>query len=137
MARRRLERAGLLDRVDLVGGDFYHDDLPSGHDLALLSAIIHQNSLDQNTDLFRKILAALEPGGRVVIRDHIMSEDRTEPAPGAIFPPSTCWWPPRAAEPGLLAKLKVVLEEAGFEGVRLLATGQKMDGLAEGYKPDR
>ncbi|MGA3086637.1 MAG: methyltransferase, partial [Thermodesulfobacteriota bacterium] len=44
MARKRITQAGMQDRVTLVPGDFYKDALPSGHDLALLSAIIHQNS---------------------------------------------------------------------------------------------
>ncbi len=53
MARKRLEAAGLLDRVTLKAGDFYVDELPSGHDLAFLSAIIHQNSPEQNLELFQ------------------------------------------------------------------------------------
>jgi hypothetical protein len=59
IARRRLEGTGLLDRITLAAGNFYDDELPPGHDLALLSAIIHQNSLEQNLDLFRKIFRAL------------------------------------------------------------------------------
>jgi hypothetical protein len=51
IARERLQAAGLLDRVTLVGGDFEVDELPGGHDLALVSAIIHQNSQEQNADL--------------------------------------------------------------------------------------
>ena len=85
MARERCAQAGVLDRVTLVGGDFEHDELPAGHDLALLSAIIHQNSPDQNVELYRKVWRALKPGGRLVIRDHVMSPDRTQPRRGALF----------------------------------------------------
>lgn len=35
LAREQLGQAGLLDRVTLVGGDFYREELPSGHDLVL------------------------------------------------------------------------------------------------------
>ena len=84
-ARQRLSAAGLLDRVTLAGGNFYADELPSGHDLALLSAIIHQNSPAQNVELYRKIARALVPGGRVLIRDHVMSPDRLDPRDGAVF----------------------------------------------------
>jgi 2-C-methyl-D-erythritol 4-phosphate cytidylyltransferase len=52
MARQRLASTGLLDRIQLVAGDFYKDKLPTGHDLALLSAIIHQNSPEQNVELY-------------------------------------------------------------------------------------
>jgi predicted methyltransferase len=82
MARERMTREGLLDRVSLVAGDFRVDDLPAGHDMALLSAIIHMNSLEQNAELYGKIYDALDPGGRLVIRDHVMQPDRTEPKAG-------------------------------------------------------
>jgi len=85
MARRRLEERGLLVRVELVAGDFYRDELPGDHDVALLSAIIHQNGPDQNLALYQKIHRALRPGGLLVIRDHVMSADHTQPAGGALF----------------------------------------------------
>ncbi|MEK7993161.1 MAG: methyltransferase, partial [Planctomycetota bacterium] len=85
MARERLAEAGLLDRVTLVGGDFYTDDLPAGADLAWLGAICHQNSRQQNRALFAKAHAALDDGGVVVIRDVVMEPSRIEPAGGALF----------------------------------------------------
>jgi SAM-dependent methyltransferase len=85
MARERVEEAGMTDRVNLVPGDFYKNELPTGHDLAFISAIIHQNSLEQNQDLFDKVFRSLDSGGRIVIRDHIMESDRTRPVDGAIF----------------------------------------------------
>ena len=80
MAQERLQEEGLFDRIEFVSGDFYKDALPSGCDLALLSAIIHQNSLEENETLFLKVHRALEPGGVILIRDHIMDESRTEAA---------------------------------------------------------
>ncbi|MBL7176059.1 MAG: methyltransferase domain-containing protein [Desulfobacteraceae bacterium] len=85
MARERVKEAGLTDRVNLVPGDFYKDELPPGHDLALVSAIIHQNSPEQNQDLYGKVFRSLDSGGRIVIRDHVMESDRTRPVDGAIF----------------------------------------------------
>lgn len=85
MARERLAEAGLLDRVTLVGGDFYTDDLPAGVDLAWFGAICHQNSRRQNRALFAKAHAALDASGVVVIRDVVMEPSRIEPAGGALF----------------------------------------------------
>ena len=78
-AEEKLGTEGLLERVKLVAGDFYQDELPEGCDLALLSAIIHQNSPEENVDLYRRIHRALVPDGRVLIRDHVMDSDRTYP----------------------------------------------------------
>lgn len=85
LARRRLDEAGLADRVTLVAGDFTVDPLPPGADLAWVSAIAHQNSREENRGLFRKVAAALTPGGRIAIRDLLMEPTRTAPVSGALF----------------------------------------------------
>ncbi len=85
LARQHIADAGLSDRVNLVSGDFYGDDLPAGADFAWLSGIAHQNSRRQNRALFAKIYAALQRDGVLVIRDVVMDESRTEPVAGALF----------------------------------------------------
>lgn len=130
LARERLAQEGFLDRMELVSGDFYRDDLPPGCDLALLSAIIHQNSPAQNVTLFAKIRQALVPGGRLLVRDHVMDEDRSRPAAGAMFalnmlvntPGGDCY---------TFEEIKEALEQAGFREARLLRRGERMDGLVE------
>ena len=135
MANERLVEAGLRDRVTLVGGDFYTDDLPAGHDLALLSAIIHQNSSEQNVDLYRKVLAALEPGGRLVIRDHVMKPNRVEPAMGAMFAVNMLVNTPGGGT-FTYEEIEAGLIEAGFINPRLIQDEQeRMDGLVEAFKP--
>lgn len=133
MARERLSQAGVLDRVSLVPGDFHHDDLPPGHDLALLSAIIHQNNPKENLDLYRKVYAALEPGGRVIIRDHVMKPDRTEPRSGAVFAINML----TATSGGgtyTFDEIEAGLVKAGFSRVNLLQEGEGMNCLVEAYK---
>jgi len=85
LAEERVRREGFADRTSFVKGDFYEDDFPPGCDLALLSAIIHQNSPEQNLALYRKVYHALVPTGTVLIRDFIMDETRTRPPQGALF----------------------------------------------------
>jgi precorrin-6B methylase 2 len=134
MARERVGAAGVLGRVTLVAGDFEHDPLPAGHDLALVSAIIHQNSPVENEALFRKVFAALDPGGRVVVRDHVLSPDRTEPRSGALFAVNMLV----GTEGGnsyTEAEIRDALIEAGFVGVRLIHPDRQMDGLVEAFRP--
>jgi SAM-dependent methyltransferase len=134
IAREQLRKAGLLSRVDLVPGDFYRDPLPGGHDLTFLSAIIHQNSLDQNRELYGKIHEALVPGGRLVVRDHVMAPSRTRPAAGAIFAINML-----VATAGggtyTLAEIRAGLEAVGFRGIKLIRSGETMDGLVEARRP--
>jgi precorrin-6B methylase 2 len=85
MAGKRIAEAGLTDRVHLVAGDFYENDLPAGADLAWLGAIAHQNPREQNRALFAKVHAALRKNGAIVIRDVVMEPSHTAPAAGALF----------------------------------------------------
>lgn len=85
IAQRNVAAAGLSGRITTQAGDYRTDTFGSGFDLALLSAIVHSNSPDENAELVRKCYDALEPGGRLVIRDFIMSPDRTAPAAGTLF----------------------------------------------------
>jgi SAM-dependent methyltransferase len=85
LTRKYVAKAGLSRRFTFIAGDFGRDDFGAGYDLILLSAIIHMNSLPDNLKLFRKCVRALAPGGKLVISDYIMSNDRTKPAYGALF----------------------------------------------------
>ena len=128
MAAYRMKRAGLTDRVSLLPGDFYSDELPAGFDLAWVSAIVHQNSREENRAMFRKVFAALVPGGRVLIRDIVMDESRTAPAGGAFFAVNML-----VATSGggtfTLSELNADLKAAGFIDVRLLHHGEAMDSV--------
>ena len=135
MAQERLANSPVKDRIALAAGDFYTDPLPGGHDLVLLSAIIHQNSPEQNIALYKKCFDALVPGGRILIRDHVMNPDRIQPVGGAVFAVNML----AATEGGncyTLAEIRTALHIAGFERVAQLQDGERMDGIVEAFKPD-
>lgn len=120
LARRHVEEAGLQDRIALRAGDLRTDDLGSGHDLVLLSAICHMLGPGANLDLLRRCFAALSPGGRVVIQDFVLQPDRTAPRSAALFSlnmlvgtrEGSCY---TGDEYGSW------LRQAGFDGVRQVA----------------
>ncbi len=134
MARARLQDEGLLDRVTLAGGSFYLQEIPSGHDLALISAIIHSNSPEENLELYRKVFRALKPGGRILIRDHVMSPDRTWPRAGAIFAINMLVGTSGGGT-YTYEEIESDLAQAGFSRIRLLKQGENMDAVVEAYKP--
>ena len=134
IARERLAGAGLAGRVTLVSGDFDRDELPPGHDLAWLSAIIHQNSPAQNEALFGRVFRALVPGGRIVLRDHVMEPDRTRPRAGALFAVNMLVGTSGGGT-YTLDEIAAGLARAGFERIRLLRSGERMDSLVEAFRP--
>jgi SAM-dependent methyltransferase len=85
IAESHIAAAGLGGRVGTRAGDLRRDDLGSGFDLVLLSSICHMLDPAANRDLLRRACAALDPGGRVVIADFLLSEDRTAPRQAALF----------------------------------------------------
>jgi hypothetical protein len=125
---------GMADRIRLVAGDYNGDDLPPGADLAWVSAIVHQNSRDQNRALFRKVFAALVPGGQILIRDIVMDESRTYPVAGVFFAVNML-----VATPGggtfTFNELGEDLSSAGFTDIRLLRKGEIMDSVVSARKP--
>ena len=133
MAQRRLADTDLLDRITFVAGDYHKDELPAGHDLALLSAIIHQNSPEQNIELYGKMYRALQPGGRLVIRDHVMSSDHTQPASGALFAVNMLVGTPGGSTYSF-EEIKASLESAGFIKINLIQPDEQMTGLVEGFR---
>ncbi|MCX6358208.1 MAG: methyltransferase [Armatimonadetes bacterium] len=130
MARRKMAEAGLGDRVVVVGGDFLTDSLPGGHDLALVSAIIHSLSFDENVRLFTNVRAAMASGGRVLVRDHVMAPGKTAPASGAIFAVNmlvgthggTCY---------SLDEITDMLTRAGYADAQLIYDDQQMTGVVQ------
>jgi DNA-binding MarR family transcriptional regulator len=133
MAEERITSEGLKDRVQLVTGNFYEDELPTGCDLALLSAIIHQNSPEENIELYRKIYQSLVPGGVILIRDHIMDDTRTNPPGGALFAINMLL-NTRGGDTFTFDEVKETLEEAGFREVKMVREGERMDCLVEARK---
>ena len=134
LARERLARAGLADRVSLVAGDFDTDELPGGADFAWLSAIAHQNSREQNLALYRKIYSVLTAGGSLVIRDVVMDASKTQPLAGALFAVNMLVATP-AGGCYTFEEIREGLESAGFVRVRPLRADEQMDGLIEAFRP--
>ena len=132
IARERLSKTPWFKRVNLMAGDFTVDELPGGHDLVLLSAIIHMNSHDQNLDLYRKVYTALNQEGRVVIRDFVMDSDRTQPVPGAVFAINMLVNTPGGGT-YTFEEICDGLERVGFKDVGYIENGDGFS-LVEGYK---
>ena len=133
LARERLARAGLADRVSLVAGNFDTDELPGGADFAWLSAIAHQNSRTQNRFLYRTICSALVPRGTLAIRDVVMDASRTQPLAGALFAVNMLV----GTEGGgtfTFDEFREDLTTAGFAEVRLVYQGDAMDSLIQAKK---
>jgi hypothetical protein len=133
LAGRRLAGSEFAQRVRLVSGDYNTDPLPAGHDLVLLSAVIHINSRQGNQTLFRRVYECLDPGGAILIRDHIMNPTRTLPVGGAVFAINMLV-NTKGGSTYTYDEVREDLEQAGFKDVHMVREGQNMDQLVLGTK---
>jgi len=85
LTRRYVADSGVQGRIHTLDGDLRTDSYGSGYDLVFISAICHMNGPGENLDMLRKVKDALNPGGRVVIQDFILNEEKTAPTFAALF----------------------------------------------------
>jgi len=133
LGKARVEEAGLGDRVTFIAGNYNTDPLPRGADFAWVSAIIHQNSREENRALLAKVFDALEPGGQVAIRDVVMEASRTAPLAGALFAVNMLV----ATRGGTFTfgEIRDDLEAAGFADVTLARRDEAMNSIVSARKP--
>jgi len=72
-AKPVLDRAGVSDRVEVVGGSFF-DAVPEGCDRYLLQAIVHDWDDDSCARFLTRCREALASGGRVLVLEQTMPE---------------------------------------------------------------
>ena len=80
LTERTVKEAGLESRIALLPGDFNNDGLSGPYDVALMSDILHYQDFATNASLVKKVFAHLRPGGRLVIKDRFLNDERTGPA---------------------------------------------------------
>ena len=85
VAREIIAEAGLSDRVTVQEGDFQHEELGGAYDVALVFGVLNGEPPARRPELIRKVFAALQPGGRIVLRDFVLDADRAGPPDAALF----------------------------------------------------
>jgi len=84
IAQRHLQALGVADRVSVVGGDFFADDLPSA-DVITMGNILHDWDEDQKKLLIRKAHRALNDGGRFIAIENVIDDARRENVFGLLM----------------------------------------------------
>jgi predicted O-methyltransferase YrrM len=117
IAQTHIDRAGLAARITTQAGDLRTDAYGEDFDLVFISSICHMLSPAENIEMFRKALAALNPGGRIVMRDFILEDDKTAPRQAALFALNMLVGT-REGSSYSRSEYKNWLEQAGFTDVR-------------------
>jgi len=85
VAKKRLAETGVFDRLAFISGSYYEVVIPTKYDAVFLSSIIHSFGDDDVLRLFRRLAPHVADGGRLLVRDFFVNEDRTGPEWPAVF----------------------------------------------------
>lgn len=78
LARQIVAESTVADRIEVIPGDFFADELPAS-DLYALGRILHDWSLEKIHQLLRKIFDRLPAGGGLLIAEKLLADDRAGP----------------------------------------------------------
>ncbi len=88
VARKILSSSPVRERIRFDVWDFYLDPPPQGlpqFDLIFLSQVVHSESAESNGRLFTRLFPLVASGGRLVVHDRVVEDDRSRPYDAALF----------------------------------------------------
>jgi SAM-dependent methyltransferase len=84
-AESTIARFELTDRVTFMAGNYHLEPVPEGFDVAWLSHILHSDGPQGCATILRKAVAALEPGGILLVQEFILNDAKDGPLFPALF----------------------------------------------------
>ncbi len=132
-ARAQVSKSPASSRIDVIAGDFFHDELPEA-DLFAMSRILHDWSVDKIHPLLTKIYQRLPPGGGLLLGEKLLHEDKA--APTSAHLQSLNMLVCTEGKERTLGEYRRLLENAGFRDVQGKFTGSPLDAVLAIRNPD-
>jgi hypothetical protein len=117
-AEELVGQAGLSDRIRFVEGDALSTAWPAGQDTVLMSYLLSAVAARRVGELLGRARTSLRSGGRLMLHDFMLDDDRTGPPVAALWLLNAVTIDPDVASltPAWLTEQVLA---AGFEGVEL------------------
>jgi acetylserotonin N-methyltransferase len=126
IARETVGESAARNRIELIEGDFFIDELPAA-DLYAMCRILHDWSEEKIATLLRKIHAALPADGAVMIVERLLDDDKTGP-PSATMQSLNMLVCTEGRERNF-PEYEALLCQAGFARVESRRTGRPVDAV--------
>jgi len=123
-AEQGLTDAGLDERADAVGADFFHDRLPSGADLVALVRVLHDHDDAAVEALLERVRAIMPDDGELVIAEPMVTDERDAARVAAYF--DLYLLAMGQGRPRRPDELAAILRRAGFDEPRLARSSWPM-----------
>ena len=91
VAREFIAKEGLQDRIETRSGDIFEDPFPEA-ELHFYSNIYHDWSPEKGAFLTRKSFESLPPGGRIVVHETLLDDDKAGPLAAAGYSVAMILW---------------------------------------------
>jgi ubiquinone/menaquinone biosynthesis C-methylase UbiE len=85
VAHANIEHNKMGDRIKTMAGNFWDVDFGCNHDLVWISRVVHHLDETECAKMITKAVSALSPGGRVIVNDTLMDDNRVMPHFAAMF----------------------------------------------------
>lgn len=126
IAQEELARSSARDRLEVLGGDFFEDELPAA-DLYAVGQILHDWSEPQIDRLLSRIFERLPDGGGLLIAEGLLAEDGVGPVP--VNMQSLSMLICTDGKERTLSEYTRILQRAGFTQVEGRRTGFRLDAI--------
>ena len=118
-AEMTIARFGLSDRISFEAVDFDAEEISGKFDVAWLSHILHGEGPDACVKILKKAVAALEPGGLIMVQEFILNDSLDGPLFPALFSMNMLLNTP-AGQAYSESQLNTILASAGVVDLRRL-----------------
>jgi acetylserotonin N-methyltransferase len=126
MAQEEVARSSARDRIEVLAGDFFEDELPPA-DLYSVGQVLHDWDEAQIARLLRRIFNRLPPGGGLLVAEKLLAEDGVGPIPANMQ--SLGMLICTEGKERSLGEYTRVLQHAGFTQVQGRRTGVPLDAI--------
>ena len=125
-ALEQVARSAARERIEVVAGDFFEDELPEA-DLFALGQVLHDWTEDKIVALLRRISERLPAGGGLLIAERLLHEDGVGPVSANLQSLNMLVCTEgRERSPGEYERL---LRAAGFQDMEFRRTGTPRDAI--------
>ena len=126
-------------RLSYLPCDFVKEPIPGTYDVVWYSNVLHLYSPEENQGIFQRVLAALAPGGRVIIQDAFLDDrEGLFPLEASVFAVSMLLFT-ESGDTYSVAETAKWLKGAGFVGIKRVpikkGTGDWEGGILEASAP--
>jgi len=120
-ARRKIAEAGLADRYEFAGGDFF-ESLPSGHDAYLLKHVIHDWNDEQALRILSACRRAASPTAKLLVVEGVYPPRITGPEMRGVAANDVNMLVATGGRQRSEAEFRDLYRAAGFELTRIVPT---------------